>query len=156
MPYPGFKKDRDQNVQDKPYRKTEIDTAGQTETLFTANVKLITFIICMVVLLATIGPWSIVRIVRWYQEYEQEQTEVLVPRTQLDALIARGEKLNWGDFDGYTYQVVADDSVYICKYTGENESFYLLVTAPSKGKAVESVLLVDLEDGTQTELKAQK
>lgn len=155
MPYPGFKKDRDQNVQDKPYRKTEIDTAGQTETLFTANVKLITFIICMVVLLATIGPWSVVRIVKWYQDYQAEQAEVLVSREQLKVLIARGEKLNWVDFDGYTYEVVAEDAVYICKYTGEGESFYLLVTAPAKGKTVESVLLVDLKDGTQTELKQQ-
>ena len=152
MPYPGFKNNRNE-YQDKP-RRVEIDTVGQTETFFTANVKLITFIVCMVVLLALIGPWSIVRIVRWYQSYQTEQTEVLITSAQLDAMVAKGEQLNWVDFDGYTYEVVADDAVYICKYTGENEDFYLLVTSPAKGKTVESVVLVDVKNGTQTEIKA--
>ena len=155
MPYPGFKNQRDEN-RDKPRRAVEIDTVGQTETFFTANVKLITFIICMIVLLALIGPWSVVRIVRWYRDYRVEQTEVLITQEQLDTLIARGENLNWVDFDGYTFEVVADDTVYICKYTGENEEFYLLVTSPAKGKAVESAVLVDVKNGTQTELKAQE
>ena len=49
MPYPGFKNQRDEN-RDKPRRALEIDTVGQTETFLTANVKLITFIVCMIVL----------------------------------------------------------------------------------------------------------
>lgn len=155
MPYPGFKNNRNE-YQDKPRRRIEIDTVGQTETFFTANVKLVTFIVCMVVLLALIGPWSVVRIMRWYQDYQVEQTEVHITVAQLDALVAKGEKLNWVDFDGYTCEVVADDAVYICKYTGEDEEFYLLVTSPAKGKTVESVVLIDLRDNSQTELKAQK
>lgn len=155
MPYPGFKNNRNE-YQDKPRRRIEIDTVGQTETFFTANVKLVTFIVCMVVLLALIGPWSVVRIMRWYQDYQVEQTEVHITVAQLDALVAKGEKLNWVDFDGYTCEVVADDAVYICKYTGENEEFYLLVTSPAKGKTVESVVLIDLRDNSQTELKAQE
>lgn len=155
MPYPGFKNNRNE-YQDKPRRRIEIDTVGQTETFFTANVKLVTFIVCMVVLLALIGPWSVVRIMRWYQDYQVEQTEVHITVAQLDALVAKGERLNWVDFDGYTCEVVADDAVYICKYTGENEEFYLLVTSPAKGKTVESVVLIDLRDNSQTELKAQE
>ena len=155
MPYPGFKNNRNE-YQDKPRRRIEIDTVGQTETFFTANVKLVTFIVCMVVLLALIGPWSVVRIMRWYQDYQVEQTEVHITVAQLDALVAKGEKLNWVDFDGYTCEVVADDAVYICKYTGENEEFYLLVTSPAKGKTVESVVLIDRRDNSQTELKAQE
>ena len=155
MPYPGFKNNRNE-YQDKPRRRIEIDTVGQTETFFTANVKLVTFIVCMVVLLALIGPWSVVRIMRWYQDYQVEQTEVHITVAQLDALVAKGERLNWVDFDGYTCEVVADDAVYICKYTGENGEFYLLVTSPAKGKTVESVVLIDLRDNSQTELKAQE
>ncbi len=155
MPYPGFKKSREQS-EDKPRRKQEIDTAGQTETFWSANAKLITFIVCMVVLLATIGPWSVFHIVKWYEAREEEQNEVLITQEQLDALIAKGSALNWVDFDGYSYEVVAEDIAYIRRYEGENGSFYLMVTASGPTNPVESVLLVDVENGhTQTELKAQ-
>ena len=156
MPYPGFKRDREQ-AGDKPRRKEEVDTAGQTETFWTANVKLITFIVCMAVLLATIGPWSVFQIVKWYEAREAEQNEVPVTQEQLDALVAKGDRLSWVDFDGFTYEVIAEDIAYIRKYPGENDRFYLLVTSSGSTAPIESVLLVDVENGhEQTELKAQE
>ena len=156
MPYPGFKKDREQSS-DKPRRKQEIDTAGKTETFWSANAKLITFIVCMVVLLATIGPWSVFQIVKWYDARQEEQNEVLITREQLDVLIAKGSELNWVDFDAFSYEVVAEDIAYIRKYEGENASFYLMVTSSGPTAPVESVLLVDVDNGhEQTELKAQE
>lgn len=156
MPYPGFKKGREQHT-DKPCRKQEIDTAGQTETFWSANAKLITFIVCMAVLLATIGPWSVFQIVKWYEAREEQQNEVFITRAQLDVLIERGSRLNWADLDGFTYEVVAEKAAYIRKYQGENDSFYLLVTSSGPTAPVESVLLVDVDNGhEQIELKAQE
>lgn len=169
MPYPGFKKNRDVEKpqeesgvrswrdgvrqEDKPHSK-EVDTAGKTETFFSANVKLITAIITLSVVLALIGPWSVFQIKKWYEARQAEATEVLITEQALEDLVARGTKLNWVDFDGYTYKVIADEIVYICQYDVEGGNYYLWVTAPAKGSTVESVLLIDVQNGyEETELK---
>lgn len=47
----------------------EHDTAGQTETFFTRNVRLITFLICIAVFLAIFGPISVFRIMDYVEEH---------------------------------------------------------------------------------------
>ena len=41
------------------------DTTGKTETFFTRNVKLITFLICIAVFLGIFGPLSVFHIYRY-------------------------------------------------------------------------------------------
>lgn len=166
MPYPGFKNNRGQGDdrprawhepvgEDKPARKQAPDTAGQTETFFTANVKLITFLVTIAILLALIGPWSVFQIQKWIAAGQEEQTEVLMTEAQLDAVVARGKDLTWADFAGLTYDVISEKTIYIRRYDAEDGSFYLLVTSLKEGTPVESVLLVDVANGyEETELKA--
>ena len=63
MPYPGFDKSKrraasEQIPQAEPRaERVEIDTVGQTETFWSRNVMLITFICCMaVIILPGIAP----------------------------------------------------------------------------------------------------
>ena len=141
MPYPGFKNNRDQSgesrprswreglSEDKPARVQKPDTAGQTETFFSANAKLITFIVSMAVILALIGPWSVFQIKKWVEaNREAQQQEVLVTSEQLERMVARGVNLTWADFDGLTYDVISEKTIYIRRYDSEDGSFYLLVT----------------------------
>ncbi len=168
MPYPGFKSNRNSDDEsrprswkegvgeDKPVRAPKPDTAGQTETFFSANVKLITFLVTIAVLLALIGPWSVFQIKKWIDANEQEdQQEVLMTAEQLDRVVARGTELTWADFAGLTYDVVSEKTVYIRQYNAEDGSFYLLVTSLKEGTPIESVLLIDVANGyEETELKA--
>ena len=144
MPYPGFKNNRGQGDdarprswresvgEDKPAGKQAPDTAGQTETFFTANVKLITFLVTIAILLALIGPWSVFQIQKWIEaNQEAQQTEVLMTAAQLDAVIARGEQLTWADFEGLTYKVVSEKTVYIRQYDAEDGSFYIFAKVAS-------------------------
>lgn len=167
MPYPGFKNSRGQNDEsrprsfgeptgeDKPRRTQKPDTAGQTENFFSANAKLITFIVSMVVILALIGPWSVFQIKRWMAANEEaQQQEVLMTAEQLERIVARGSELTWADFDGLTYDVISEKTVYIRQYNSEDGNFYLLVTSLGEGTSVESVLLIDVANGyEETELK---
>lgn len=163
MPYPGFKKNRGReqstdewrHEEDKLLGKTPVDTKGQTETFFTANVKLITAVVTIVVLLALIGPWSIFKIVEWYDATHEEATEVLISEQERERLVEKGPELNWVDFDGYTYKVIAEEQgYYICQYDVEGDRYYFWVTSKEKGSRVESVLLIDKENGyEETEIK---
>ena len=163
MPYPGFKKNRDREQstddwrleEDKLLGKTPVDTKGQTETFFTANVKLITAVVTILVILALIGPWSVFKIIEWYDATQEETVEVLITEQDFDRIVARGSELNWVDFDGFTYEVVSDDYAYICQYDVEGDRYYFWVTSKEKGSRVESVLLIDKQNGyEETEIKA--
>ena len=161
MPYPGFKKNRDkwnenENVTSAEREKTrEQDTAGRTENFFTANVRLITAVVTIAVLLALIGPWSVFKLIEWYDATHEAETEVLISDKALERIVAKGKDLNWVDFDGYTYDVIADDLAYICSYEVEGGRYCLWVTSAAYGSRVESVLLIDMQnDYAETEIKA--
>ena len=53
MPYPGFHKNRDDDMREDIPKKKQVvvDTAGNTENFFTNHVKLITFIVCIAIFL---------------------------------------------------------------------------------------------------------
>lgn len=156
MPYPGFHSKRDQT--DKPLPKqpsVQQDTAGQTETFFTRNVKLITFFICIGLFLAVLGPWSIPRIVEWVQQVRAEESQVLISESDVQAFVERGKALSWQDFEGYTYRVLIETDMYMCQYDVEGGRYYFWVTSEAKGRPIDSVLLVDTHnDYQQTEIKA--
>ena len=58
-------------------------------------------------------------------------------------------------FDGYDFEVIADDYAYICSYEVEGGRYCFWVTSAEYGSRVESVLLIDMQNGyTETEIKA--
>ena len=68
--------------EDKPLASVteaeEIDTAGQTETFWTRNVRLLTFLICVAVFLVAFGPYSVFRISSCIAENRLEGEEMTV------------------------------------------------------------------------------
>lgn len=99
----------------KRKKKSEVDTKGETETFFTRNVKLITFLICLGVFLAIFGPISVFRIM----DYIEEKSSKGSPMTTEDvlSLAQRHDALYLSDFEGYEKGV-------------ETETFYLIDVAP--------------------------
>lgn len=156
MPYPGFHHQRGKDKWDEPKPRRPVeDTAGKTENFWTRNVRLITFLICMAVLLAVAGPWSIHRIAQWVAEVRAEQNEVLIPEQEVALLVERGAKLSWQDFEGYTAKVLIEKDMYMCQYDVEGGNYYFWVTSEAKGRPIDSVLLVDVQnDYSEREIKA--
>lgn len=154
MPYPGFHKKRNnsqQDIQPEPIRRAkEVDTVGQTETFISRNIKLLTFIACMTVIVMIMVGFGIYR-ARHYGDAVEEPDNLMTVE-EMQALVAKGERLTWKDFDGYPCEVVGEDYVYVCCYDVEGDGYYLMVTSDAKGSAIISVILVDLETGTQTEI----
>ncbi|MBQ8431327.1 MAG: hypothetical protein IJX28_00435 [Clostridia bacterium] len=80
-------------------KRQEVDTAGQTETFLTRNVRSITFFICLAIFLAFFGPWSVFRIM----DYIEEKNDTRIPMTEND-LIALSElerDLYYSDIKGF-------------------------------------------------------
>ena len=78
------------------------DTAGKTETFFTRNVKLITFLICIAVFLGIFGPLSVFHIYRYYTEMQEDASYVDMTVDDLRALAKRADTLTEKDFERFT------------------------------------------------------
>lgn len=157
MPYPGFKNKRNNgDIQPEPIRheevKAPVDTVGKTETFVTRNVKIITFIACMVVIVAVMAGFGIYRAIH-YGDMVPEPENLMTPE-QMQALVAKGGDLTWQDFDGYGYEVKGQNIVYIRQYDVEGGEYYLMVTSETEGTSIISVILVDLNTYEQTEIFA--
>lgn len=157
MPYPGFKNKRnDGDVQSEPIRREEVnapaDTVGKTETFVTRNIKLLTFIACMIVIVVVMAGFGIYRAMH-YGDLAPEPENLMTPE-QMQTLVAKGGDLTWKDFDGYPYEVKGEDIVYICRYDVQGGEYYLMVTSEEKGTSIISVILVDLNTYEQTEIFA--
>lgn len=51
-----------------------MDTAGKTETFWSRNVRLITFLVCLTVFLAVAGPISVFRILDYIEEHQNSDS----------------------------------------------------------------------------------
>ena len=151
MPYPGFHKNRNDDMREDIPKKKQIvvDTAGHTENFFTNHVKLITFLVCIAIFLALFGPFSVFRIKEWVQAKQNE--EVLLTEADVARLVDKGGALRWSDFDGYTGKQVGQVG-YTYKYDVQGGKSFLYVSSAAKGGALESVLLVNVATGEQREL----
>jgi hypothetical protein len=157
MPYPGYKSKRESgDLQPEPIRreaeKAPVDTVGKTETFVTRNVKIITFIACMLVMVAIMAGFGIYRAFH-YGDLAPEPENLMTPQ-QMQEIIAKGGDLTWQDFDGYSYEVKGQDIVYICRYDVQGGEYYLMVTSEEEGTSIISVILVDLNTYEQTEIFA--
>ena len=107
----------------------EIDTAGQTETFWTRNVRLLNFLICVAVFLVAFGPYSVFQISSCIAENRLEGEEMTVMDVWDLAQIR--ENLRLKDFECYTRsKSEGEDILY---YTIVVEDTYLvMVGAPSR------------------------
>lgn len=83
----------------KPESEKTVDTVGKTETFFTRNVKLITFLICLGVFLALFGPISVFTVKKYLAE--KEDTRPIMSEAELVALSELGRDLYFSDIKGY-------------------------------------------------------
>ena len=135
----------------------EDDTAGQTETFMTRNVKLITFLVCLALFLTFFGPWSVKRIREWVAQQEMEQAiaETAITYDEMLEIIQRGSMLDWSDFEGHYYEVLWETGMCIRQYTvtvEEGEGYRLMVSAASEIAPLDSVLLIRNSDHAEVEL----
>lgn len=107
----------------------EIDTAGQTETFWTRNVKLITFLICVAVFLTVFGPMSVFRIAKYIEENRDEGEEMSV-ETVLE-LSNRHQALRLSDFKKYE-KTISDGEDAILYFLTVEEDYLVMVGAESK------------------------
>lgn len=155
MPYPGFHKNRDvaQDAQPEPIRRSKKEeTAGKTETFVSRNVKLLTFLACMTVIALIMVGFGVYR-AQHYGDDAQE-ADGLMSVEQMETLVDKGAKLAWKDFDGYAYEVVGEDIVYVRCYDVEGGEYCFMVTSEAKGTSIISVIWVDFISGEQTEIFA--
>ena len=157
MPYPGFKNKRNSDdIQPEPIRREQeampADTIGKTETFVTRNVKLLTFIGCMLVIVAIMIGFGIYRATHYGNLVEEPENLMTVE--QMQAIMAKGENLTWKDLHDYPCEVLGEDIVYVCRYNVEGGDYYLMVTSEAKGTSIISVILVDLNTYEQTEIFA--
>ena len=148
MPYPGFDKSKrraasEQIPQAEPRaERVEIDTVGQTETFWSRNVRLITFICCMAVIIAGMMAFGI------FLHGETKQPDNLMTEEQMQALVEKGSLLTLADFDPYPYTVVMEDVVNIYQYDVKGDNYYLIVTF--EGRSLVTVYLTDLRTFEKT------
>ena len=148
MPYPGFDKSKrqtssEQTPQVKPgAERVEIDTVGQTETFWSRNVKLITFICCMAVIIVGMMAFGA------FLHGETKQPDNLMTEQQMQALVEKGSLLTLADFDQYPYTVIMEDVVNIYQYDVKGDNYYLIVTF--EGRSLVSVYLTDLRTFEKT------
>jgi hypothetical protein len=148
MPYPGFDKSKrraasEQIPQAEPRaERVEIDTAGQTETFWSRNVRLITFICCMAVMIAGMMAFGI------FLHGETKQPDNLMTEEQMQALVEKGSLLTLADFDPYPHTVIMEDVVNIYQYDVKGDHYYLIVTF--EGRSLVSVYLTDLRTFEKT------
>ena len=154
MAYNGYYANRDNRDKEEKKLSEEEVTCGQTETFLTRNVKLITALVTIGVLLALIGPWSVIRIVRWVQEtnLQAEKEETMMDENEMAALVQHGDKLTWADFDGFYYETLWDGEMCIRQYDVLGGAYHFVVSAVSPMAPLDSVLFVRKSDWAEIDL----
>lgn len=77
--------------------RQQIETAGKTETFFSRNVKLITFLICVAIILSPF-------VITYIQDVMETRREAELPKMTVDELVfiaERGNDLRQRDLSGY-------------------------------------------------------
>ena len=154
MGYNGYYANRPQK-EDK--WSPETDTAGETETFLTRNVKLITFLVCLAVFLVFFGPWSVMRIRQWMAQQELEETlqETALTYDELGEIVRKGNLLDWSDFEGHYFESLWETGMCIREYTvvtDDGVPFTIMVSAADEFAPLDSVLLIRATDHAEIEL----
>jgi len=144
MPYPGFDKSK-RSTQSEPLApppREVVDTVGKTETFWSRNVKLVTFICCMAVIIAGMVAFGI------FLHGETKQPDNLMTEEQMQALVEKGSLLTVKDFEPYPRSVMMEDVVSVYRYDVKGDNYYFIVTV--EGRSLVSVYLTDLRTFEET------
>ncbi len=124
----------------------EIDTAGQTETFWTRNVRLLTFLICMAVFLAVFGPYSVFRIRACMVENRLEGDPMTVE--DVIDLAALHDQLKFSDFQRFERsESKGEDTLY---YAVRVEEKYLVMVGASERRGPLTYFTVSRIDNDRT------
>ena len=128
--------------------KEKPDTAGETETFWTRNVKLITFLICLFLFLAFFGPVSVFHIVDCAQESREARNamtveEVLTFADQRRSLSItqfedyEGDEQNWGFGTYYFINAGENFRITVGSEISNGAVTYFTVTKRSTGEIMD-------------------
>ena len=123
------------------------DTQGKTETFFTRNVRLITFLICITVFLGIFGPLSVFHIVRHFNEIKEEASYTEMTVEDLRVLLKRADTLTEKDITRYAHDDGGDwkvaDKTGRMYYIQLGERFQLSCMVELQTKSVVYLSLFD-------------
>lgn len=95
------------------------------EGFFSKHVRIITFAICVVLILTVLGPWSIDRLVTKHRESifgsDMSNKEDITPN-DIVALARLGETLTWNDLNDFNYNDLSQD--YLDEVTNKKRTEY--------------------------------
>ena len=80
--------------------------AEKKESFFSRNVRVITFSICVVLILTVLGPWSVDRLVSKHRESifgSETKNKQDLTAQDIVYLAGLGDSLTWSSFDKYNY-----------------------------------------------------
>lgn len=136
----------------KPHKKLFYDDAkgSRKEGFFQSHVRLITFIITLSILLALIGPFSVIRIVKWVNDNKYYRDGNDITLSEIAGIAAKKAYIEWDDFDGYNYDDNSTKNDTVKEYYVTELGYSLLVRGSKTNKKYpENVFLMySDEDGT--------
>ena len=147
-----------------PYKKKKVQredlppeeqTAGKTENFVTANVKLITFLVCLAVFLVFLGPISIWQISEWVNTARQETLEEsYIPVDALLKIADKGTDAHWRDFRafGKSETVAEADGFVTWRLEVRDEPFAVVIGGPTKSQNPQYIKVYCLRTGDNADL----
>lgn len=109
----------------------EPDTAGATETFFTRNVRLITFLICLAVFLAVFGPISVFRIVQYIEENQAEGEPLSVE--EVIAFSMDHDRIRLSAFEDYEKEISEGDGAVLYFLTVDTDYLVMVGAVDENG-----------------------
>ncbi len=99
--------------------------SAKREGFFSKHVRIITFAICVVLILTVLGPWSIDRLVTKHRESifgsDMDNKEDITP-SDIIALAELGDTLTWNDLKDFNYNDLSQD--YLDEVTNKKRTEY--------------------------------
>ena len=107
------------------YGSADDGNSEKCEGFFSRHVRIITFAICVVLILTVLGPWSIDRLVTKHRESifgsDMSNKEDITPN-DIVALAQLGETLTWKNFNDFNYNDLSQD--YLDEVTNKKRTEY--------------------------------
>lgn len=131
----------------------EIEVKGDgyhRESFFGRNVKLITFIICMALILTVLGPWGIDMLVEKNRAQfvdNQINNKIALTVSGLELLADMGKSLTWDDLANLNCTVFEDSKDIVKEYPIEGTYLTLRVEGTSSSQYPEIVRLIHYDSG---------
>lgn len=131
----------------------EIEVKGDgyhRESFFGRNVKLITFIICMALILTVLGPWGIDMLVEKSRAQfvdKQINNKIALTVSGLELLADMGKSLTWDDLANLNCTVFEDSKDIVKEYSIEGTYLTLRVEGTSSSQYPEIVRLIHYDSG---------